>query len=170
MGSIIGKALAQAGLLPPEAVKQFKRWNPDAVGDIEPSDIPDEPKPIDEIVPQICGVMTAKEQVDIRETNLEVDQIFKQTKVTAVLHLVDDNQSGNIDVEVGRLLTGEFLLPWSSEGIEDIMTNGRTCLQIGQAPSVREVYFSDVRDLYFGDSKAFMVCTPVTKLQNEALR
>ena len=39
-----------------------------------------------------------------------------------------------------------------------MLTNGRTYLVVDDT----HVFFKDVRELFFGEQKAFMVCTPST--------
>ena len=50
---------------------------------------------------------------------------------------------------------GEYLIAWRSETIEDMLTNGRSYLQVDN----QRIFFSRIRELFYGDTKAFMACT-----------
>lgn len=155
--SAIGKVLADAGILPASAVKQFQRWKVPAVEAIDPTKIPEETLGIEYAVGRIDEALQDEAFVKIKETDLAVLEQYQHTKTELTLHLEDDTgQSAEIPVEVGRLRTGEFVFPWASDGIEEVMINGLTFLQVGD----RKVMFEDVRELFFGDNKAFMVCSP----------
>jgi hypothetical protein len=163
--SAIGKVLAEAGILPQDAVKQFARWR---VPGIEKIDVENPPTPAlvdpQQVVSHLDEAMQEKAFVQVKETDLTVLDQYQQTKTEAVLHIEDDQgQSADVPVEVGRLRTGEYIFPWTSEGIEDVMINGFTRLHLGETNSPG-IAFKDVRELFFGDDKAFMVCTPATRL------
>ena len=57
---------------------------------------------------------------------------------------------------------------WGEGGwiLEDnhAMINGLTRLRLGNNHGDQGIAFSDVRELFFGDDKAFMVCTPANRL------
>ncbi len=52
---------------------------------------------------------------------------------------------------------GNYILPWRDESIEDIMLDPDTYLKPAGAP---RVYFLNVQELYYGDRKVFMICSP----------
>jgi hypothetical protein len=62
-----------------------------------------------------------------------------------------------IPVEYCKTRLGEIVIPWTSESINDTILDDRTYLKpVGED----RIYFADVRELFHGGHKAFMVCEP----------
>jgi hypothetical protein len=98
-----------------------------------------------------------------RETDLEVLRHYLSGQQQGLLHVEVFHKdptiesSADIPVVFARTPLGEYIVPWASESIADEMTNGITYL----TTSGGKVQFSSVRELFFGDHKAFMVCEPL---------
>lgn len=105
-------------------------------------------------------VLSALDQLNgdvvVRETDCDAITRFLATMTEASLHVEIDGQVADIPMEVGQLISGEFLLPWCSDSISDVMTDGNTYLEVGG----RRVFFGSVRELFYGDHKTFIACTP----------
>lgn len=97
-----------------------------------------------------------------RETDFAALDHYLTTQAPGSLHVVmeseDGDMSSDIECTYGVLPTGEYIIRWYSESIEEVMTNGKTYLAAGK-PGV-EIFFTRARELFFGDTKAFIVCTP----------
>lgn len=96
-----------------------------------------------------------------RETDFAVIDHYLRSQLPATLHIVLESDEGDVETDVectyGRTPMGEYIIRWYSESIEDVMTNGKTCLIVKDYP----VYFSAMREAFFGETKAFIICTPV---------
>lgn len=101
-----------------------------------------------------------------RETDLDAVNYYLQGQYPAALHVVVREADGSVqeaDIDCSYACTpsGEFIVRWHGDTIEDVLTNGETFLLLGEAGEGRKVYFNRVRELFFGDTKAFIICTPV---------
>jgi hypothetical protein len=122
----------------------------------EPS--PDSPKWAfhEEVVLAIDRALDDQGMVVVRETDLEAIPQYLATMRQATLTVIFDDLSGTFSVDVGKLKSGEFLLPWRSDSITEELTNGKTFLEL----EGEKFFFSAVRELFYGDTKAFVACTP----------
>jgi hypothetical protein len=109
-----------------------------------------------------------------RETDLEVINYFLSTAGRGILHIVmeaegEEDQTADIECVYGMTALGEYIIQWRSDSIEDVMTNGKSYLQptpgpMRLVPEGDPVYFSRVREVFFGQTKAFVICTPSPEL------
>jgi hypothetical protein len=141
-----------SGLLPKENLAEFQRW-----GFLPPGEIPDIPTPTnpEQLTANLEYALQQEDLVIIRETDLESLKHYLSTMRPGTLHVVNGDTSGDVTVMYGVNNFGEYILPWTSDGIEDILTNGETYL-IDESKT--RVYFSSVRELFYGEVKAFVVC------------
>lgn len=154
---VMTRAVISAGLVNKGQLDEMKRWSPaiDAEAEAEP------PMPLEQAAEIINEAIQSEGYVLLRETDLEVVRQYAATARTARLHIqVGDEPADSTDVEVtfGKTSLGEYIIAWRSESIKDAMVNGMTFLDDGPA----RVFFQDVRELFFGQQKAFMVCVPST--------
>lgn len=148
-------AVLKAGLVSPSMLKEMKRFS----STIDPEAEPEEPKSLEEAVKLIDDALQSEQYVLVRETDLEIVRQYAETVRTTALHVeVDDGMKSDMDVTYGKTPIGEYIIAWKSESIRDMMTNGLTYLVEEGA----HVFFKDVRELFFGEQKAFMVCVPST--------
>jgi hypothetical protein len=149
------EAVLKAGLVSPSMLREMKRISPV----IDPEAEAEEPKSLEEAVKLIDDALQSEQYVLVRETDLEVVRQYADTVRTTVLHVeVEDGTESDMDVTYGKTPLGEFIIAWKSESIRDMMTNGLTYL----VENGTHVFFKDVRELFFGEQKAFMVCVPST--------
>ena len=102
----------------------------------------------------------SEEAVEIRATDLDIVTQYLASRKKAKLHVPnpeDPEKTVGIQVEYCRTRLGEVVIPWTSESINDTLLDERTYLKpVGED----RIYFADVRELFYGDHKAFMVCDP----------
>lgn len=151
----IAAAVISSGLLDPVMVEEMRRWGIEIA---EPKDT--RPQSVEELAGRIREALEGEGYVLVRETDLTVLQQYAATMQQGNLHLVldvdDDLEEDDIPITFGRTPLNEYILPWKSTGIADVLANGMTYLDDG--PS--RVYFRQVRELFFGGTKAFMICEP----------
>lgn len=149
----IVSAVLKAGLISPTQLEEMKRIS--AV--IDRTAEVNEPVELDLAAKYVQDALESERYVIMRETNLEVLQQYLQAQRTGILHL---NQT-DVDVSYGKTPLGEFIIAWTSESIAELMLDEATELQTAEGD---RVHFRDVRELFFGEHKAFMVCVPSVQL------
>ena len=111
----------------------------------------------DQLISALDRALQEEDLVLIRETDLDVLHRYLANTLVGVLHVsMPDETNGIFDIVFSILETGEYIFPWRYESVEDILANGKTYLAVND----KKIYFSSVRELFFGDHKAFVVCTP----------
>ena len=155
----VTQAVLKAGLISPEQLAEMKRISPIIDKEAELGD------PVDlEMAAKIVeDAMQSEQYVLMRETDLEALKQYAETSAIGILHIEVDDSAGDIEVTYGRTPMGEYIIAWKSESIAGMMTNGRTYLAVDINTNV---FFKDVRELFFGDQKAFMVCKASTTEPN----
>lgn len=149
----------KSGLVPSEVLAELKRWGMPIEGAMPPTEL-DAPMPIEKICDAIDQAIQGEGFVLMRETDLEAIPQYLQSMRGGILHMVTEDGSGsNFEVQVGQNSVGEFIVPWRSDSITDLLTNGQTYLKIGK----EKIFFNAARELFYGDNKAFVVCTPSMK-------
>lgn len=156
----IAVAVVSSGLVSPETLAEIRRWGL-PIDFIEPSKVLNDPR---QIIDLIQNALESADQVKISETDLDVLTRFLDPKYQREGTLVIKDGDQKVSNKVLYCVTplGEFAIPWMSESIADLMTNGHTYLRCGSGEGTEHVKFFDVREVFFGEKKAFMVCAPVT--------
>jgi hypothetical protein len=145
------------GILSPTVLAEMKGWglplDEVVVEELAPSPTPES------ISRAIADAIESEGYVLTRETDLEAIPQYLQSMQSAMLHVViADGETAEFEVQVGQDKAGDWILPWRSDSITDLLTNGETYLRVkGQ-----RVYFNQARELFYGDRKAFILCTPST--------
>jgi hypothetical protein len=147
------ETVLRTGIISPNMLAEMKRISP--VIDREVT-VPDEPIPFELAASMISEALQAEEYVEVRETDLEIFAQYNKTETDGLLRV------GNEDIKVkyGSTCAGEFIISWSGESVHELMTDPETHLVRFNGVIV---HFRDVRELYFGKQKVFMVCTPVSR-------
>jgi hypothetical protein len=148
----ITEAVLRAGIISPAQLAEMKRIS--AVIDREAT--VGEPLDLEVAARIVAEALESEQYALVRETDLEVVRQYAETATTGLLHVEEGDQSTDFEVTYGRTPLGGFVIAWKSESIATMMTNGRTYLVHDGV----HVFFSDVRELFFGTTKAFMVCVP----------
>jgi hypothetical protein len=147
-------AVLKAGIVSPDMLKEMQRFNP-GLKQVEAAETPVD---LETAANLIVAALNSEEYVLVRETDLEAVRQYLSTTQTGLLHLDTGQQDTDLDVTYGTTKLGEYIIAWTNESIQEMMTNGLSYLEVDG----KHVYFKDVRDLFFGDQKAFMVCVPST--------
>lgn len=163
MTNAIATAVLTTGIVDRKMLDELKRWG--APIDI-PEKLPEFPTSLEEAARIIEEALQSEGYVVTRETDLEVLQQYLATQKTGKLHVevepVADvilGTQATFDVTYGRTPLGAYILGWQGESIRDEMTNGLTHLIEDDG----NVYFHDVREVFYGEQKAFMICIASTK-------
>ena len=155
----VTKAVVETGIVGGDALAQLQRWLQPGL----PLEVPDDGEPLVSAVAVAQRIMEAvesEEAVEIRATDLDIVTQYLASRKKAKLHVPnpeDPEKTVGIQVEYCRTRLGEVVIPWTSESINDTLLDERTYLKpVGED----RIYFADVRELFYGDHKAFMVCDP----------
>ena len=145
----LASIIARAGILPPEMLVEFKRWGHPVV--VQP-----EPITLEQLDAQLEAALNEEDLVLMKVTDLESIKRYMKTQKKGTLHVVtEDDIEADIEVFYGTTITEDIVLPWSSESIGGLMCNGKTYLQVNDSS---RLFFYDMQELFFGDTKAFMLC------------
>jgi hypothetical protein len=149
MTSEVGKVVQQAGLVDGGTVSELRKWG-------APLSRVDSGPPVPaEIVPTLIErAMQAQDFVQVRETDLEVLQVYLQTQQRGELKIEAlDGQIAVASVSFGMMPTGEVIVPWVEESISEALED---CLvSVGTANGF--VNLRNPRELYYGDRKMFVL-------------
>lgn len=151
--SELAKLMVKAGVFTPDQLEQFKRWgvqNLDAVPEAHAYEV-------NEFLKEVELALENEDQVFVRETDFTALHEFLKKQHQGVLHLDTGITEADNPVSYAILRTGEYIIPWTGENVFELMANGRTYLFTHEN---QQVTFAEVRELFYGGQKAFMVCRP----------
>ena len=161
----VAEAVVEAGLIDESVLKEMKRWGmtveaePDEklLGDMEAT------------LQHIREAIESQEQVRIDETDLDLLCRFldKEHKQSGRLIVKEGKRHQTMKVEFCRTHAGEYAIPWSDEETPYVLANGETHLKWEAEGVQHDIYFMEVREVFFGKKKAFAVCTPSKGQPNE---
>ncbi len=151
--SEMGDIIRQSGIVSDADLSEFKRWRTPG-SEVDPS-----AESIDsaaELVGRIEQVLQSKGLILVQLTDLDVIPQYLRSQKMGKLHLQEGEIETDIDIVFGRATSGDYILPWVSQLIEELLEEGQAHL----LEDGRPVYFSSTRVLFFGETKAFVTCTP----------
>lgn len=151
-------AVVKSGLVDPAAIEELRRWGM-PVELVATDAVIDNPRQIVDLIQQALE----GDEVKITETDLDLLTRFldPRHRREGVLVVKDGDQKSTSKVMFCTTTIGDYAIPWVSEGISDLMTNGQTYLRVkNEAGDNEHIKFQIVREVFFGDHKAFMVCSP----------
>lgn len=150
----LSATVVEAGLVPPNALAEMQRFRP-SLAQVE---APTEAAPLDEVASQLRRVRDS-DDLTVRETDLDAVQTYLQTQQEGVLHLTLDGLDGPVStdfpVTYGRTRIGDIIIAWTNDSIKEAMLTPQTYLTLSDGS---RACFTDVRELYYDETKAFMVC------------
>jgi len=149
------EAVLKTGLISKETLAEMKRFSPVIPTDAET----EEPKDLDTCATIIATAIESEGYVVVRETDLDALKQYFETSTAGVMHVEDEGVVTDFNVTFGKTKLGEYIIPWRGESIEALLTNGSSFLQ---SAGVR-VFFDRVRELFFDETKAFMICHASTE-------
>ena len=164
-------AVIQAGLVDPSVLNECKRWG------MIPRDLDTtvQEKDAELAVQCIQDALEDERQVRLQHTDLDLLKFYldKSNQRTGQLVLKDEEAGTKATKNIvfacrshfpasKQLSPGhsaqEYIIPWISESITDILTNGATYLRYEKDGQHVHVRFFNVEEMFFGDTKAFLVC------------
>lgn len=154
----LAKLMVQSGILTPDQVLQFKKWGMQGL-DPDPRD-----PPVEDVVNFMKEVEMALQHEDmvlVRETDFTALHNFLKKQHRGVLELSTDGKTSSVEISYGVTSTGEYLIPWMGENVADLLCNGLTFLRTDEG---KTEYFFELRELYYGDVKAFIACRPAPQV------
>lgn len=160
MNKSVVQAVVDAGIVDPDAMRQLQRWlQPGLEVSLEANE--DLIVSAAGIAQMILEAISDGDAVELRSTDLDIVHEYLKSSKRARLHVPNPEPGGRdtIGISVEYCLTkmGEVVIPWTSESINDTLLDPLTYLKpVGED----RIYFADVRELFYGDHKAFMVCVP----------
>lgn len=148
--------LTAAKILPEDTLAEFRRW-----GMVDES-VADEPRLLAspgaaDIVRQLDEVIQGEGYVLARETDLDALRVFAKDRRTGTLVFITPEGTRRESTEYAVTPAG-YLLPWPTDDIAELLTNGKSYLDVGKGKA--HVYFTDSVDLYFDDEKMFLRLVP----------
>lgn len=154
----ISSALVRTGLVSKDSVEELQRWGLPVEGLLEqrPQDLSPE-----EIVNIICDALDNNDTFEIRDTDLDVVHtwLHPDNQQRGKLQLTVDGKKSTIAVTFCRTRLGEYVIPWRSEGIKDLLDDWGAHIVIDQ----KKIPIRLSRELFLGRQKAFMVCVEAGK-------
>jgi len=147
-------AVLKAGIVPGTSVDELARWGMEV-----PESLPPE-KDRRIALSNIRESVEALETVTIRITDLDALKEYQQNAQEGRLYYSSAKKTAFVDVTFYRTTIGNYVIPWTSEDIYDLMLDENTYLK---PMGGERVYFSDVSELYYGEQKAFIVCRPAVE-------
>jgi hypothetical protein len=149
----LSAAVAQSGALDEGMLRELAKWR-------LPLELPATSEEIfatpEEAVEAIEEAVESRAAVEVRATDLDVLKQYLATATKGKLHIVTQVESGTFPVTYGLTKFGDFIIPWQADSLVEYLTNGESYLQAKGG----KVYFSTVQELYFGERKVFIQCTP----------
>jgi len=151
MGEVT-RIVVRSGILPESTLAQLRQWG--AIIDVSP----DPDASVERMPKAIQQAVEEEDFIRVRETDLEILKHYLKSQETGTLTLVSGDWQEVIEVYFGRTPRGEIIIPWDDDTLEDTMLNGETYFQ--DSTKVK-LSFVAMRELYYGERKAFMVLETV---------
>lgn len=153
----LAKAVIRAGLVDESVLSELKRWGCPIETSADGEAIEDP----DLVIRVLQDALDSYEQVRLQDTDLDIVQrwVDPGNQVEGRLTMIDDELRATRKVIFCWTVMKEIALPWNADSIVDLLTNGETHLKYEDELGKHKVYFSDARELYIGDTKAFVVCS-----------
>lgn len=147
----VSKIVMQAGLVGSSVVTEFARWG--SLMEV-PEPVQFDPKDVPSAIEQAIQ----NQDCMVRETDLELLQLFLRTQRAGLIHMEPmGGEAVEFQISYGLDRLGQFIIPWTeAENITEHLTNGATYLM----HEGRKTFMKDARELFYGTKKAFIVCTP----------
>lgn len=150
-----GDVLTRTGVIRDDQLAELRRWKVPGLPEAGGPPVTDL-APLEEIRDGLEEVLQSKELVEVRVTDPDLIQQYLATQRQAILHAVAGTQEADFNINFGLHTNGSVILPWSSPALEEAIRRGDAWLAIdGQ-----EVHFADATTYFYGEKKAFIVCTP----------
>lgn len=149
-------AAIKAGIIPDEILDEMRRWGLPVrfvvYEDVQMLNSPEE------VVRCIRDALESEEIVETRDTDLDILHRYLTQQKKGSLHIEDGEASANTSIFYCVTDLGEYVIPWRYESVRELILDPKSYLR---DDSGKKVHFQDVRELFYGGIKAFIVCEPV---------
>ncbi len=154
----LSDAVLRSGLVPQESLDELKKWKMPVDTESEGPSL----EALDEITATLADALNSREQVEIRGTDLDVLRrwLDKKNQQEGRLYLIEDGRKSSSKCIYCRDIMGGYVFPWAADTIVELLTNGESHLKVETPEGDKAVYFSDVKELYYGVQKMFVLCVP----------
>lgn len=153
MNNSLAQVIAKSGILDEATIGEFRKWGLP----VDQMSTGPRPQSAEQLVASLEEALQSEGLILEKVTDLEIVRQYLATQRVGTLHVEIGSESSEFQLVYGRTSLGEYILQWKGDSISDEMTNGLTYLQTEE---LDKVFFSNVHELYFGDKKAFMTCSP----------
>lgn len=148
----LASAILKSGILSDPILDEFRRWG---------HPIEEEADRIvfssaKDVVESIEQALQSEGLVIERVTDVNLINQYLQSMKIGELHVQIGDQSGDFPVSYGRTPMGEYIIPFKGDNIVEEMTNGLSHLKDSDG---NDIYFAAAREFFFGETKAFVVCS-----------
>jgi len=152
MKSKLVTAVVKSGLIPEDLIAQMQKWGMH-VDVVDEKDIIHDPIKVAEMIEE---ALTELDLVEVRSTDLDIlrEFLISNQAGTLVLKHPDTGEKASFSITYCQV-RGEYIIPWKSESISEMLTAEGSYLR---AEGFR-IYFNDIRELFFGNQKAFVACS-----------
>ena len=155
----VTSAVIDTGIIDFDDIEQLRRWGLLAEAESHPENYPTHKS----VLKRIREAVGSEDAVEMRKTDLDLAKDWEKEHSSCRLYVpVPDerNKVVGINIEYHRTKMGDYVIPWTTDNIFDLMLDEETHLRV---PGVGKVYFVDVEELYYGAQKVFMICTPAAR-------
>lgn len=155
----IATAIVRTGVVSKEVLTEMQKWG------LPVDFVIEEEVPIiheaEQVVNIIRDALESGDQVMVRGTDLDMLSLWLDAanQREGRVFIKDEDQKTSFKIIYCRTPLKEFVIPFKSDSIIDLMTNGESHLKYtDDEGNKKTMYFSDVQEFYIGDRKAFMIC------------
>lgn len=155
----VSVAVVRTGVISKESLAELRRWGL-PVEMLMEEDVVHVKSP-QQAVDIIRDALDAHDQTAIRESDLEIVRVWinQDNQQVGRLVLPVEGKKTSFKVVFCRTRMGEYVIPWNSESIADLVLTVDSQLHYEEDGVKKKVHFLDMRELFIGDHKAFMVCS-----------
>lgn len=155
----IATAVVRTGVVSKEVLIEMQKWG------LPVDFVAEEKVPIiheaQQVVNIIRDALESGDQVRVRGTDLDLLGMWLEAdnQREGRIFIEDEGEKTSFKIIFCRSSLKEFVIPYRSDSIIDLMTNGESHMKYTDDDGNKQtVYFSDVQEFYIGDRKAFMIC------------
>src|SRR5690606_32660855 len=161
----ITRAVLQTGLVDEDQINEMARWGLVMRGE----EIPDESPPtsVEAVAHLIQETLESMDYVRMQDMDFDILQrwLDKRNHLDGRLVLEHDSSKRTAKIVYFISSMGEIVMPWKDENIMELLLNTKSHLRAVVDGVEKRYFFSDARELYVGDVKAFMACTIDTSME-----
>lgn len=155
----IATAVIRTGVVSKEVLAEMQKWG------LPVDFVIEEEVPIiheaQQVVNIIRDALESHDQVMVRDTDLDILKLYVEpaNKREGRMHIQDGDEKTSFKVTFCRGPFKEFVIPYRSESIIDLLINGDSHLKYtDDEGNKQKTYFRDVREIFLGSTKVFLIC------------